>query len=138
MRRPDSWQPDALRQHGGAAEIFSRRHFRAVVVRCACGQAGGRVHVDRLDAWRTGIHAAVDDAAASASRHVAGWRALHRSRIVEHHEWRHAVRCFARLWHGHDAAAINDARRTTLLRAWQADRGARFETRGEVADAEPD
>ena len=70
VRRAGHGQPDPLRQHGGAAEVFPRRHQRAVGQRRPRRQARRCVHLDPDDARRTGDDAAVDDAAAAASRHV--------------------------------------------------------------------
>ena len=44
LRRPVVRQPHALWQHGGAAQVFSRRHLEPVARRHARRQTGGRVH----------------------------------------------------------------------------------------------
>ena len=99
LRRADGLharQPDPLRQHGGAAEVLSRRHRRALARWDARRQAGRGVHGHPDHARRPGEHAAVDDAAAPASRHVPGRPALQRAGAAQHAQRRHALRRLAR------------------------------------------
>ncbi len=79
MRRPGTRQPDPFRQHGRAAQIFSRRHQRAVDERRAGRQTRRRIHLDRQHARRTGDDPAVDDAAAVAPRHADHGAPVHAS-----------------------------------------------------------
>ncbi len=77
-RRLVARQPHALRQHGGAAQVFSRLDERAVAVGSPRRQARRRVHRDLVRARRPGEHAAQHAAAAAASRHADRRRAVHR------------------------------------------------------------
>jgi NAD(P)H dehydrogenase (quinone) len=63
-----------------------------VAQRRAGGQAGRSVYFIDLDARRTGVHTAVNDAAAAASRHGRPRHSLHRSSAFRNARRRHALR----------------------------------------------
>ena len=82
MRRPAARQPRALRQHGGAADGFFRRHLEPLAHGRAGRQAGRRIHLGQHDAWRPGNDPTVHAAAAAAPRHADRRPAVHGARLV--------------------------------------------------------
>src|SRR6187455_2488825 len=92
MRRHRIGVADAVRQHGGAAQIFSGYDVGVVAERRAERQARGGFHLDEQPARRPGNYAAVDGAAALASRHAHGGSALYRAGTAFNDDGRHAVR----------------------------------------------
>src|ERR1700737_3836990 len=109
-----------LRQYGGVAQAFSRRHDAAVAERRARRQASLRLHVDGQPARRPGDDAHIDDAAAPASRHDASRHPLHRDRVVGHTRRRHTLRRLARVRRGRtrvDALAGRESARRCARRA---------------------
>ena len=120
-RCADARQPDPLRQHGRAAQVFYRLDLELCGSTGAlAGKPAARVHRDADHARRPGEHAAVDDAAAPASRHVPRRTALHRARAARNAaaaappmaprtspaaHGRHADRGGARRWRRRSAGA---------------------------------
>src|SRR5690606_23309373 len=91
MRGTRAGFTDALRQHGGADEIFLGFHLGPVVERHAGRQTRRRVHLHRQPARRPGNHADLDDAAAAASRHADCRPALFGAGTADHRNRRHPL-----------------------------------------------
>jgi hypothetical protein len=114
LRRPVVRQPDPLRQHGRASQVFPRWHIRIVARRHLVGKTRGPVLVHADAAWRAGDHAALHGVAADPSRHAARGNPVHRAWPQPDAHRRHALwrdaRCRARRTAGCAFGRRGDAR----------------------------